>query len=233
MKEIAKNVYHIPLMPRSSINSYLIEGVLVDSGIRCSYSILRKAIQAIPAHAHVLTHAHADNQGCTHRICSTFNLPLMCHISEVWRTETGLVTKDYPEASGMIAKFQQKYWAGGGAPVDSLLKEGDWLGNFRVIETPGHSSGHLSFFREKDGVLIAGDVAANMNHLTTVSGLHLPPKIFTTDMDENRHSLTKLAGLNPEIICFGHGPVLYNKKKQFEKFVNKNQIYEMVSNRLF
>jgi glyoxylase-like metal-dependent hydrolase (beta-lactamase superfamily II) len=105
--------------------------------------------------------------------------------------------------------------------VTKTLKSGDSVEGFKIIETPGHSSGHISFFREKDGVLILGDVATNMNLLTTVSGLHLPPAIFTSDKEENINSLKELAKLNPRIICFGHGPVLKNKDKKFEKFVAK------------
>ena len=36
-----------------------------------------------------------------------------------------------------------------GVAVPQTLKENDIIGGFTVIETPGHSSGHLSFFREK------------------------------------------------------------------------------------
>lgn len=224
MQEIAKEVYHLPLMLSNSINCYIIEGVLVDSGIRNSYKKIMKSIESIPVHQHVLTHAHADHQGCSDQICNKLNIPLFCHDKEVYRTETGLVTKDYPSGNGFIAKFQQKYWAGAGHQVDGTLKENDRVGNFKVIETPGHSEGHISFFREKDGVLIIGDVATNMNLLTTIKGLHLPSNIFTSNKPENCLSLKKLASLNPQIICFGHGPVLYNKNRKFEKFVEKIKI---------
>jgi glyoxylase-like metal-dependent hydrolase (beta-lactamase superfamily II) len=221
MQKIANEVYQIPLMPRNSINCYIIEGVLIDSGIKSSFKKIEKCIQEVPIHSHALTHAHPDHQGCSNRICNDYKVPLFCHEKEVTRTETGLVTKDYPSSTNLIARFQQKYWAGLGHPVAKTLKNNDYLGNFRVIETPGHSSGHISFFRERDGVLIIGDVATNMNLLTTIKGLHLPPNLFTSDKQENINSLIKLSALNPKIICFGHGPVLNNKDKSFEKFVDK------------
>lgn len=221
MHQVAKDVFHIPLMPRNSINCYIIEGVLIDSGIRSSYTKISKSISKVPVHAHALTHAHADHQGCTHLLCVDYNLPLYCHPLEVQRAETGLVTTEYPSAENVIAKFQQSYWAGGGHKVDGTIKENDHVGNFTVVETPGHASGHISFFRESDGVLIVGDAATNMNLLTTVTGLHLPPGIFTTDQLKNISSLKKLAQLNPRIICFGHGPVLKNEHRQFEQFVQK------------
>lgn len=221
LHHIAPEVYHASLMPRNSINCYIIEGVLVDSGIRSSYSSVKKAIQKIPVYQHVLTHAHPDHQGCSDQICAEFGIPLLCHPNEVFRTETGMVTNDYPTPQHWIAKLQQKFWAGQGHKVQRTLVENDSIGNFRVIETPGHSAGHISLFRERDGVLIIGDVATNMNLLTTIPGLWLPPNIFTSDQHRNIKSLQKLAALNPSIICFGHGPVMRNKDRKFEQFVAK------------
>lgn len=221
MKQIAAEVYHIPLLPRNSINCYIIEGVLIDAGIRSSFKQISLALKKVPVHAHALTHAHPDHQGASAQLCDQFKLPLYCHTKEVGRTESGLVTSDYPSDKNLIARFQQKYWAGPGYKVSQALEENDALGNFRVIATPGHAAGHISFFREKDGLLIAGDVATNMNLLTTATGLHTPPDLFTTDRETNVQSLKKLAELNPAIICFGHGPVLFNKNRSFERFVTR------------
>lgn len=221
LRQIAPEVFHISLMPRNSINCYIIEGVLVDSGIRSSYTIVKNALHKTAVHQHILTHAHADHQGCSDQICVEFAIPLLCHPNEVFRTETGMVTNDYPTPRHWIAKLQQKYWAGQGHKVDRTIVENDSIGNFRVIETPGHSAGHISLFRERDGVLIIGDVAINMNLLTTATGLRLPPNIFTSDQHRNIKSLQKLAKLNPAIICFGHGPIMRNTDRKFEQFVAK------------
>ncbi|MGJ1325214.1 MBL fold metallo-hydrolase [Sphingobacterium faecium] len=208
-------------MPRNSINCYIIEGVLVDSGIRSSYTTVKKALQKIPVYQHVLTHAHADHQGCSDLLCAEFAIPLLCHPDEVFRTETGMVTHDYPTPQHWVANLQQKYWSGQGHQVEHTIVENDRIGNFRVIETPGHSAGHISLFRERDGVLIIGDAATNMNLLTTATGLRLPPNIFTSDQRLNIKSLQKLANLNPAVICFGHGPIMRNTDRKFEQFVAK------------
>jgi len=221
LHQIAPEVFQISLMPRNSINCYIIEGVLVDSGIRSSYTTVKKALQKISVYQHILTHAHADHQGCSDQICDEFAIPLLCHPDEVFRTETGMVTNDYPAPQHWIAKLQQKYWAGQGHKVERTIVENDRIGNFQVIETPGHSPGHISLFRERDGVLIIGDVATNMNLLTTATGLRLPPNIFTSDQQSNIRSLQKLAELKPDVICFGHGPVMRNTNRKFEQFVAK------------
>jgi len=219
LRQIAPEVFQLSLLPRNSINCYIIEGVLVDSGIRNSYSTIKKTLREIPVYQHILTHAHPDHQGCSGQLCAEFAITLLCHPDEVFRTETGLVTKDYPDRNHWLAKLQQKYWSGQGHRVNRTVVEKDMIGSFQVIETPGHSAGHISLFREYDGVLIIGDAATNMNLLTTKSGLHLPPNLFTSDQQLNMRSLQKLAKLNPAIICFGHGPVMTNTGRKFERFV--------------
>ncbi|RED25269.1 glyoxylase-like metal-dependent hydrolase (beta-lactamase superfamily II) [Flavobacterium cutihirudinis] len=220
MKNIAKDVYQIPLFPRNAINCYVIEDVLIDAGIRSSSGIILKALKGKSITKHVLTHAHADHQGSTKIICETLNIPLLCSKPEKTAAENGNVIFEYPNPNHIISKFQKNFWAGKGHPVSETLKEGDKIGGFTVIETPGHSSGHLSFFRESDGLLIVGDVMTNMNLLTTKVGLHEPPHLFTSDKETNRKSILKLAALKPKTLCFGHGPVLKNNG-EFEHFVRK------------
>ncbi len=207
-------------MPRNSINCYVIDDILIDAGIRSSAKKILKAIRNTKINAHILTHAHADHQGSSSVICEKLNIPLWTSEIEKANAESGKVIYEYPDANHFIARFQQKYWAGKGYKVSKTLKEGDSVGSFTIVETPGHSNGHISFFREEDKVLIAGDALVNMNLLTTQVGLNLPPNLFTTDKEQAIKSLHKIHELNPKIICFGHGPVLYNNG-QIEKLLKK------------
>lgn len=220
MKEIAANVFQLQLFPRNSINCYVVDDVLIDAGIRSSAGKILQAIRNKSINTHVLTHAHADHQGSSNAVCSALNIPLWTSEKEKANAESGRVIDDYPDATHVVAKFQQRYWAGKGMQVTKTLKEGDRVGSFTVIETPGHSNGHLSFFREKDRLLIAGDALVNMNLLTTIPGLSLPPSLFTTSKEIAIQSVHKIHALRPRIICFGHGPVLYNQG-QVEKLVEQ------------
>jgi glyoxylase-like metal-dependent hydrolase (beta-lactamase superfamily II) len=95
------------------------------------------------------------------------------------------------------------------APVARELHEGDLIGpGFVVLDVPGHSAGHVAFWREADRTLITGDVLFNMHLLTTVPGLHEPPRPFTTDPAVNRDSIRRIAALEPRVVGFGHGPVI-------------------------
>lgn len=224
MKEIAQDVYQIALFPRNAVNCYVIDDIIVDAGIRGSANKILKAVKNKKITTHVLTHAHADHQWSSHDICNTLHIPLWTSELEKENAESGNVIYEYPNSNSLIAQFQQKFWAWEGHHVSHILKEWDSVGSFTVIETPGHSKWHISFFREKDKVLIVGDTMVNMNLLTTFAWLNEPPSLFTTNEEINRKSIKKLFDLKPKILCFGHGPVLFDNG-EFERFMSRYNLH--------
>jgi glyoxylase-like metal-dependent hydrolase (beta-lactamase superfamily II) len=107
---------------------------------------------------------------------------------------------------------------GGPYPVGRVLHDGDEVAGFRVVHAPGHTMGHIFFFRESDRVTIAGDVLANWHFLRMRSQLVEPPRLFSTDPGLNRDSARKLVSLRPSLVCFGHGPPLCDMQ-HLERFV--------------
>ena len=89
-----------------------------------------------------------------------------------------------------------------------------------MIEAPGHSLGHVVFFRESDRVLVAGDVVTNMDAITLIPGLQLPKDFLTPDPERNRESAKALGDLEPEVVVFGHGKPLRDRHK-FAEFCRK------------
>ena len=118
----------------------------------------------------------------------------------------------------------QSEWLKGSSYAHRILRDGDhfMVGNVRfgVVHTPGHTPGHVVYFRERDGVAIAGDVLANMNFLTRRPGLLEPPRYFSVDWRLNRRSIRILRDLRPSLICFGHGPPL-SDMSQLEHLVSR------------
>ena len=84
---------------------------------------------------------------------------------------------------------------------------------FKVLDAPGHSPGHVAYWRESDRALILGDVLFGMHPLLGIRQLREPPDFFTPDPAQNRESARKLAALEPALVCFGHGPPLRDTKK--------------------
>jgi hydroxyacylglutathione hydrolase len=117
-----------------------------------------------------------------------------------------------------MARFYIRIFMGPGHPVDRQLHEGDEVAGFEVIDVPGHSAGHIALWRESDGVLVLGDVLANIDLLTLIPGLHEPTRYLTPDPAENRRSARELAPLEPKLVLFGHGAPLRDTKK-FASFV--------------
>jgi hydroxyacylglutathione hydrolase len=103
--------------------------------------------------------------------------------------------------------------------VDRHLREGDEVAGFEVLNVPGHSPGHVAYWRESDRVLILGDVLNNMDVVTARPGLNDPKPFFTHNPSQNRDSARRLAQLEPKLVLFGHGAPLTDTRK-FVDFVN-------------
>ncbi|MGA2321385.1 MAG: MBL fold metallo-hydrolase [Solirubrobacteraceae bacterium] len=207
MKQLADEVYLLRGLPPNAINVYLLDDVLIDAATRRGERRIMRQIARHPISAHALTHAHPDHQGSSHAICERLGIPLWCGQGDVPAMETlgGVRNSQVP---GWLNSLQQRFWTGPPHPVARALLEGDEVAGFTVLETPGHSPGHVAYWRESDRVLILGDVLNNMNVMTGIPGLHEPPEIFTPDPHRNRESARRLAALEPALTCFGHGAPL-------------------------
>jgi hydroxyacylglutathione hydrolase len=212
MKKLADGVYMLKGWPRNAINVYLVGDVLIDAATRQGEKRIVRQIAGRTVNAHALTHAHPDHQGSSHAICERLDIPLWCGAGDVPAMETAGGVKN-SQAPGWLNGLQERFWTGPPHPVARTLREGDEVAGFTVLETPGHSPGHVAFWRESDRTLILGDVLNNMNVMTGIPGLHEPPELFTPDPPRNRRSARRLAELEPALVCFGHGGPLRDTAK--------------------
>lgn len=206
MLEIADGVWQIPLMPRSAVNAYLVGDVLVDAGYVLHGKKVVAAVADRDVRVHALTHVHNDHAGGSRHVHETLGVPVWIGALDAPYLRDGrAAVPPGTRAAGLLGKVASAPAVG----VNRELHEGEELGHgFVVLDVPGHSPGHVAFWRESDRTLIAGDVFFNMNLLTTTPGLRQPPDIFTYNVPQNRASERRLAELDPAVVGFGHGPVL-------------------------
>lgn len=206
MKEVADDVWVIPSFPPDSVNAWLAGDVLVDAQTRRDGKKIVKHVRG-RAKTHVLTHAHPDHQGASHHVCTELAIPYWVPQLDVPPAENPKLIRER-QPSHPIAQLMDRLFTGPGHPVDRALVDGDVVGDWRVIDAPGHSAGHIVLWREADKVLIVGDVLNSANSLLPMQkGLRLPYDFFTPDPARNRESARKLADLGePSVVLFGHGP---------------------------
>ena len=209
MHQVAPDVFQLALTPRNGVNAYLLGDVLVDTGMPVSAKKILAALQGRELQAIALTHAHGDHGGSLRKVSHALNVPVWVGAADREATESGKAVKKDPYNKPGLSLIAGAMGDFKGAPVARELHEGDELtAGFTVLDTPGHSPGHVSFWRESDRTLICGDVFFNMHLVTTVPGLRQPPGPFTLDPAQNRASERKVAALEPNTAGFGHGPVI-------------------------
>jgi glyoxylase-like metal-dependent hydrolase (beta-lactamase superfamily II) len=218
IEHISTDVLRLSLRPLDVVNAFVLEDILVDSGSTLARRQLLLALTEIGISGHVITHAHFDHQGSSHAVCEHFDVPLMCGAGDRTAVETGDLVQVLPNRDSWVARLSRRL-AGPGHPVARSLRQGDEVGGFVVIETPGHTPGHLALWRESDRVLILGDVLFHRNPVTMRSGLREPFGFATFDPAMNRASARQLAALEPAVVCFGHGEPLRDTKR-FAEFVS-------------
>lgn len=205
MLELAEGVYQLAGKPPNFINIYFVDGILVDAGTPQAHKrIFRELGDRVPA-AHLVTHAHPDHFGSSHAVCEKYGIPLMTGAKDA-----DAIEQSEPEASDTFVgrNILSRLPPPPPHPVATRLKEGDEVGGFEVLDTPGHSRGHIALWRAGDKTLILADVLWNLNRVTWRPGLSEPPKALTLDPAQNRDSARRVAELEPELVLFGHGPPL-------------------------
>ncbi len=201
---------------------------LIDAAVPFSASRIRHWAESTfgrAPNALVLTHGHFDHAGAAKELAEAWDVPVYAHPLE-FPYLTG--DKEYPapdwKAGGGVMPLLSPTLPRGPIDLGSRLKplpgEGAELRlaelpGWTLLHTPGHTPGHVSFFRKGDGTLLVGDAFCTTKPesffaatFSQPAELHGPPAYFTSDWSAAKHSVRKLAELHPATVAPGHGKPL-------------------------
>lgn len=195
---------------------------LIDAGMPNAgeeiIAITEEQFGANKPNAILLTHGHFDHVGSIIELIDYWDIPVYAHPLEL-PFLTGEKSYPAPDPSvegGIVAKLSFLFPNEPiqlGNRVHPLPQDGSvpFLDEFRWIHTPGHTPGHVSFFRERDRLLIAGDAFVTVKQeslykvFTQEVEISGPPRYFTPDWQAAKQSVIKLEQLHPYVAITGHG----------------------------
>jgi glyoxylase-like metal-dependent hydrolase (beta-lactamase superfamily II) len=230
LEEIFPFIY---ALPGSYVNVFLIaeeDGLtVIDSGLKGSDRKIVRAIRELgrkPEEIRTLliTHHHADHVGSLAALLGRSSATALAQPLEAPNIAGekprpnpgsmagrifGTLIERLPQNNPPPARPNHDATDGAVVPV---------AGGVQVIHTPGHTAGHVSYLMPgHGGVLFAGDAAGHV-----FGRLGKPALIFTEDMAAAKASMRKLAALDFDTACFGHGGVLKGKANiEFRKYIEK------------
>ena len=139
------------------------------------------------------THCHLDHVFGNKYVAEKYGLTLNIHEGEKQ-------VLDFAPASGLMYNMPFDNYSG----EFKFLKEGDIIrlgeDELKVLFTPGHSPASLSFYSERDGFVISGDVL----FYRSIGRTDLPGGNFDTLIKSIRTQLFVLPGETK--VYSGHGP---------------------------
>jgi glyoxylase-like metal-dependent hydrolase (beta-lactamase superfamily II) len=155
------------------------EAAIVDTGVEGSEASIEAALSEVglswDSVGHlIVTHKHPDHQGSVEAVLA------------------GSDASWYAGADDIEAIT---------APTEgTTVADGDSVFGLQIIETPGHTPGHISILDQAAGVLVAGDALNGAD-----GGVVGANPDFSEDMDLANASVVKLAGFDYEVLLLGHG----------------------------
>lgn len=195
------------------VNCFLVQDddglTLVDTNLPGSSRLILDAAQNArgPIRRILLTHGHIDHIGSLDALHDALPGAEVLIGKRAFRT----LNKDLSLDPGEPEEKVKGGFPGAKTQATRLLVEDDKVCHLRVIATPGHTPGHVSFLDERDGTLIAGDAVVGFGGVRVVgdSPWYFPlADMATWHAPMALESVRKLASLDLDGIAMGHGPAI-------------------------
>jgi glyoxylase-like metal-dependent hydrolase (beta-lactamase superfamily II) len=244
-KEIATGVYCLSIgIGIKQSNIYFVQSgsswVLIDAAWRNSSQLIKTTSESLfgmdtrPV-AILLTHIHPDHSGSAPELAEIWKVPVYMHPDEMPLASRKLIPEYFNPLDRWLivpllklmprrareSKLSEASLEDAACAIDPSAGI-PGLPDWQCIPTPGHTPGHMAFFRKSDGVLIAGDaiLTVNLNSLWDlllnrhrVSG---PMYILTWNWQLAKESVAVLAALEPRVLACGHGIAMIGPGTAYE-----------------
>lgn len=239
MEQLARDVAVIRTLIS---NAYLVGDakcwILVDTLAPGHVRVIKRAVEArfgtaARPQAIVLTHGHFDHTGSAAPLADLWNVKVYAHpLERPYLTGRSSYPPLDPTAPGFfsgLSRFIPSSTSNLGSRVVDLDADRPlpWLSDWSCHFTPGHSPGHVAFFRPDGNVLLAGDAVSTVNlsnffaTITQRQQLCGPPIPGTTNWQQAQDSVRCLASLRPALICAGHGRPMFEGANALQRLAEE------------
>jgi glyoxylase-like metal-dependent hydrolase (beta-lactamase superfamily II) len=219
--EIIPNVHHIPDVVA---NPFLIidpDGLtLIDAGMPNAKKKIMAFLNSLGASPHdlkhiILTHSdldHVRGLAALQKISGARMYASQIEADAIAIGKPSRLVRVRSLPLRILFALLQLFFKAAPVNVDEILKDGQTLpvlGGLRVLETPGHTPGHISLYSPSTGVLFCGDSMVSEN------GLQPSRPAATWDAAKAAESIRKQSALGARIVCAGHGSVVTDAQGKF------------------
>lgn len=233
----------------SHSNAYYIDGpspLLIDTGYHSDEALhtLEETLNAVAfsiknIRTILLTHGHDDHAGLATRIRDMTGARVLIHRRERGVTdddtfekytrrvvdcfyEIGMPPAEVEQCRKILSENLSRQ-IGASIVPDGFLAGGDefdtGMGRLRVVETPGHTEGSVSFHGEETGLLFTGDlISVNYNPLPLVM-MDRDEKVGASPYNVMMKSIRTIREIAPSLLLPGHGRPIDGWERLFDRIL--------------
>jgi glyoxylase-like metal-dependent hydrolase (beta-lactamase superfamily II) len=223
LTEVIPGVYHLALVGTSVLLLLEERITVIDAGWRGNGKTVLKTLARLGRASEeigyiVATHYHLDHVGGIAHLQQRSGGRVAAHETEIlYLQQFGLPNPIQNPIVGWLVAPMLALLRPDRFPVDVALSDGnrlDILGGLEIVHSPGHTPGSISLHFPEAGLLMVGDALEYRR-----GKLQLPSRLVSSNMEDARNSVRKLARLDFEVLCFSHfPPIKKNAARMLSQF---------------